>query len=388
MGRVLLTNGQLRKTLAAARSLGEKGIEVLVADETRFTPAAFSKYCSKSLVYPSPAKSPERFYQWLINTVKEHNCDVVFPMDDDIIEIVMEHREELESLCRLPLASSEGYRIASDKGEAVKFAMKRNVKCPETFFPSSFEELTDTSAEMKYPVLLKPRKSSGARGIRIINDRHSLLSEYKEIHKKYPYPFIQEYMEPGPLFDVLLLYNSKSQLRGSFIQKIIRKYPIEVGPSTMQESVKYPQLLDMAVELMDKLEWQGLADLEFMIDKRDGRLKFIEINPRFWNSLYISILAGVDFPWLTYKMLMDGDVEGVFDYKTGIKCRNMLPGELLHFLANKSRFKMSPPLFSGKRKGVFDDIMSFKDPMPTLGFFMACGRYLFDIDMWRLMFKR
>ena len=49
---------------------------------------------------------------------------------------------------------------------------------------------------------------------------------------------------------------------------------------------------------------------------------------------------------------------------------------------------MQPPFLAGKKYGVYDDIISSKDPLPTLGFILACLRYLFDINMWKLIFKR
>jgi len=87
-------------------------------------------------------------------------------------------------------------------------------------------------------------------------------------------------------------------------------------------------------------------------------------------------------------LVVDGDVEEVFDYRTGIKCRWLFPGDILHFLANSKRFEMQPPFLAGRKYGIHDDILSFDDPFPALGFFMACARYLFDINMWKYMFKR
>ena len=49
----------------------------------------------------------------------------------------------------------------------------------------------------------------------------------------YPYPIIQEYLGEGDVYDVVLLYNSKNELRASFIQKQVRKYPLETGPSSV-----------------------------------------------------------------------------------------------------------------------------------------------------------
>jgi hypothetical protein len=121
---------------------------------------------------------------------------------------------------------------------------------------------------------------------------------------------------------------------------------------------------------------------------RDGKLKFMEINPRFWNSLYMSMLAGVDFPWLLYKTALGEDIEEVSTYKTGIKCRWLLPGDLLHFLYNKDRWSMSPPFLGGRESNMYDDILSFHDPLPAIGFLLASIRYSFDRKMWSFMLKR
>ena len=34
--------------------------------------------------------------------------------------------------------------------------------------------------------------------------------------------------------------------------------------------------------------------------------KLIEVNPRFWGSLALAIYAGIDFPYLLYKLAMEG----------------------------------------------------------------------------------
>jgi len=389
MSTVLLTNGQLRKTLASVRSLGKRGITVIVCEETRCNPSGFSKYCRHSLVNPNPRKTPEAFYKWLVHTIDQYKCDVLFPMDDDSLEVAMTYREELQKLCRIPLPPTEGFTIASDKGSTALLAMQSGVDCPKTVVPSgSLENLHKLTSQLQYPLVIKPRKSSGSRGIRIVYEKDKLEDIYMDIHKKYPFPIIQEYIGIGDRYDVCLLFNSHSKLMASFAQKELRHFPVDIGPSTVQESVLAPELVQKSISLMEKLNWQGIVELEFMVDSRDGKAKLMEINPRFWNSLYLSIISGVDFPWLLYCTVMQKDFEGVFEYKTGVKCKWTLPGDILHFIANKDRFKMNPPFLSGKKQGVFDDIISLQDPLPTLGFFLACGRYMFDAGKWKFMFKR
>ena len=387
-GWVLLTDAQQRKTLAAARSLGIRGVKVMAAEETRWATSLFSRYCCRSFVYPNPKKNPDGFMRWLLGTLERFPCNVLFPMDDNVLEVVVSHRDNIERYCKVPIPGKNAYDAAADKALSVETAREAGLDCPETVIPRDLEDLHRAVSNLGFPVVIKPRKSSGSRGIKIVLDEKDLLESYTNVHKQYPYPLVQEYLGTGDRYDVCLLFNRSSQLKASFVQKEIRHFPLGKGPSTVQESVWRPDLVEKAAGLLQKLKWYGVAEVEFMVDPRDGKAKFMEINPRFWGSLHLSILAGVDFPWLLYKLVIDGDVEEVFTYTTGLKCRWLLPGDVLHFICNKKRFSMDPPFFTTKKSGVHDDIVSLEDPLPTLGFFLACLRYVFDPKMWNFMFRR
>ena len=388
MKRVLLTNAQQRKTLAVARSLGEKGVAIYACETTRFTPTTFSKYCKKGLVCPDPKKYPDEFYKWIVKIIKEYKIDILIPMDDDTIEIAIANREFLESICLVPLPPSDSYKIASDKGSSVELAEKAGVPCPKTLFVEDISQLEKISTEINYPIVIKPRKSSGSRGIRIVLKQADFVGTYMEIHNKYNLPLVQEYIELGPRVDVCLLFNKEGQIRASFVQKELRHFPIETGPSTVQKSIFDEHLLKQAVEIMNGIKWFGIAEIEFMQDKKDGIYKFMEINTRFWASLQLAIISGVDFAKLLYDILDLGDCELKAEYKEGIICRWLLPADILHYITNKKRAEMNPPFFSGAKDGVNDDIISKNDPLPVLGFLLACFRYVFDIETWKFVFKR
>ena len=388
MDYILLTDAQQRKTLAVARSLGKRGLHIMTAEETRYTPASFSRYCSKHLISPNPQKEPEAYYCWLKKTLERYPVQTLFPMDDATLRIVMEHRGELEKYCRILLPPAEAYTIAADKGLSVLAAQKAGLACPQTEQVQNVAEVTEIAQRIKYPVVIKPRKSSGGRGIRVVRNKEELERVYLEIHRAYPYPLIQEYITPGERYDVCLLFDREQTLRASFVQKEIRHFPLENGPSTVQESVYFPELVDSAASLVKDLNWCGIVEVEFMLVVNDGKMKFMEINPRFWNSLHMAILAGVDFPWLLYQLCMDRHIENVFTYRTGVKCRWLLPGDILHFLFNSKRFDMDPPFFRGVRQNVYDDIISHSDPFPTVGFLFASLRYVFNREMWKDFLKR
>jgi predicted ATP-grasp superfamily ATP-dependent carboligase len=71
--------------------------------------------------------------------------------------------------------------------------------------------------------------------------------------------------------------------------------------------------------------------VEFKLDRRDGRPRLMEINGRFWNSLPLAVAAGVDFPWMLYRLATEGDVPECVDYRVGVQAR-WLVGDCRHLV--------------------------------------------------------
>jgi len=65
MQKVLILDGKQRSALAATRSLGKRGIPMIVADEDARTLAGSSRYCQETIVYPSPYLNPKGFIETL-----------------------------------------------------------------------------------------------------------------------------------------------------------------------------------------------------------------------------------------------------------------------------------------------------------------------------------
>jgi hypothetical protein len=70
--------------------------------------------------------------------------------------------------------------------------------------------------------------------------------------------------------------------------------------------------------------------VEFRVDP-EGRPWLMEVNGRFWGSLQLAIDAGVDFPWLLYRLCRGEAVEGPASYEVGRRLRWLL-GDLDHLL--------------------------------------------------------
>lgn len=390
MATVLCTNGLLSKTLAVVRSIGKHGMRTIVGEKTRYHTSGFSKYADKTVVYPDPTLYPEQFYEWLCETIIREKVDFLFPMDDDVMDVVVSKQEELKRLCRILGPSLESYRVAADKSLTMRLAKDRNVPYPrtaETSFGPQFssDELLTLTAEMDYPLCIKPRIGSGSRGVRFANDAAELVSLFKEIHQSYPNPLIQEAVSNGGKYGVCLCYDRNHMIRAAFVQKELRNFPDERGPSIVRESVHHKKMLEYTKRLMDGIPWSGVVEVDYMIDSRTGEPKLMEINPRYWASLHLAVESGVDFPWMHFQLGMDTDAEPMLAYEAGILGRQLLPGDLMYFLTNKNRWRLDPPFFTTKLK---DDIISRDDPWPTVGFLVSALRFSLDLKMWKFIITR
>lgn len=385
---VLITDGLQRKALSVTRSLGKQGIQTFVGEKNRFSPAGWSKYCYKRIRYPDSQRKPKEFYRWLLKWIDETQCKAIFPMDDATIDIVMDNSEELGKKVDLLIPKQDSYNKVSDKFQTMQLADEVGIACPKTFMPETINEVKQLGEQLAFPLLIKPRKSSGSRGIRKASNLEDLLDQYKKIHHQYPFPLVQEYIPQGDRYDVCLLFNKQSELTCSFVQKELRHYPLKMGPSTVQESVRCPELIAESMKLLEGLNWIGVIEIEFMVDPRDGKAKLMEVNPRFWNSLELSIQCGVDFPYILYKIMANEPVKQVENYEIGRLCRWTIPGDFLHFVTNKNRTFMSPPFFSGKKHRLYDDTFSKADPLPAIANLLACFWYACDPRAWKMMTKR
>ena len=389
MSRVLVTNAQIRSGLAVIRSLGRKGIEVTAADCDRVSTGFFSKYCSKRLVYPDPAKDPEGYADAILCEIKTTKYDVVIPINDYTLIPLSKRKREIEKYSRFPFLGYENLKKGRDKGLTVLEAKKCGIKVPETVIAKDDEDVEYVKREFSFPVIVRPRESSGSRGLFKVEYPEELLPRYQLVTQKYGPSLIQEYIPWGGMtYDVTVIMNKDSVARAVFVSNRIRTYPVFAGPNVLGEGVDCPELKETAIKFLKFLNWYGPAQVEFRIDPRDNKPRLMEVNPRLWGSLYLGIISGIDFPYLLYQLAMNEDIEPVLEYKTGIRARWFLPGDILHIIFNPQRGKVIKQWI----KDFFDKntkmyIPSRDDPLPLVGRLLAMLVYSVNVSKMKYLLR-
>ena len=336
--KVLVTDGRQRPALAITRSLGGRGIPVLVGAETPACLASSSRYCEGHVTYPSPEHDQKAFDRFVLALARRGEAGVILPVSDVSMAAITASQDALRHHCALACPPFSAFEAVTDKWSLVRRAQESGVPVPRTRLVDGLADLRRSGDPADEPAVVKSVRSrvrSGtgwtATGAHYVQSRAQITRLYEETEYLQRYPSLVQQRIVGPALAVFVLFDH-GRLLTDFAHRRLREKPPSGGASVLSESVAVdPRLRDFAVRLLGPLGWHGVAMLEFKQDARTGEVYLIEVNGRFWGSLQLAIAAGVDFPYLTYQLAIGDRPSVPRGYTVGVKCRWLL-GDFDHLL--------------------------------------------------------
>jgi D-aspartate ligase len=293
--------------LGIVRSLGRRGIGVAVAQDDHWL-AGSSRFARTVFAWPSD--EGERV-ALLLALARDRGLEgwTIFPTADDSAAFVARHHAELAPRFRLTTPPWETFRWTFDKRLTYALAGERGVDHPKTHLPASRDALREL--DCSFPAVVKPAfrtetdRHGGAKAW-AARDRDELLARYDEASLV---------CEPGRLLiQELIPGGGEGQLSyaavcragepiASVVARRARQWPPDFGnSSSFVETVVLPEIEAPARALLRGLSLDGLVEIEFKRDPRDGRLKLLDVNARVWGWHSIGRAAGVDFPYLAWSL--------------------------------------------------------------------------------------
>jgi predicted ATP-grasp superfamily ATP-dependent carboligase len=335
--KVLVTDGSYEHTLAIVRYLGRLGIEVCAIGESRSTLSFHSKYCHERIIGPNPSLEQE-YAEFLQRTLRQGTFEVLIPVGYRSTSVVSRHRGDLEGLVRFVLPDQESVELASNKKKTYALADKIGIPYPRTVYPQSLAELESMSGSLDYPVVIKGLLEAGRQLVRYPSSRQELIRDYRVMCEENnldgeTLPMVQEYIRGDITYSFCGLYQ-KGVCKKIFMFKEIRSVPVRGGSASYAESFYDPTLKEYGMRLLGSLNWHGVANIEFKLEKSTGRLKLMEVNPKFWASLEVALRAGVNFPYDVIQVAMGKEVAYSEEYERGLRFHFPLSRELMHLREN------------------------------------------------------
>ncbi|WP_421743371.1 ATP-grasp domain-containing protein [Cellulomonas sp.] len=299
--RVLVTGAGGPAGVAVIRSLQRRGdVEVIAADMDRWASALYLVDAgSRHLV---PAGRAADFVDVVRKLCLDERVDVLFPtVDVELPKLAAVRDELLADGTILASPSLSTLETCLDK-LALAAACARTVRVPRT-------ELIGTPQAVSgwdFPVIVKPRRGAGSRGIRLIGTQ----AELDAVHDAEEDLLVQELL-PGDEYSVDVL----AGLDGRVIAAVPRaRLRVDSGVAVAGVTVHDDELVETASAVARAIGLTTVANVQLKRDV-DGRPALLEVNPRFPGAMPLTIAAGVDMPSLTLDAVLGRPVPDHVDFQ-------------------------------------------------------------------------
>lgn len=294
---ILLTDPEQRSTLAAARALGTRfKVHTIGASRGLAGHSRFVRRHHRSDWVDSGARAEYR--REIAEIVRSEGVSVVIPLTDRASLDLLGFDDEIGCVVAGP--SREAYERASDKHGLMRVAGQIGMSVPMQVVLANrgeFPAWPDGGS-----VVVKPSHSV----VEIRGKHHRLgvcyaqsQEQLEQVLEAFPaeaYPLLVQERVQGDGIGVFLLRRMQATAM-AFAHRRIREKPPSGGVSTYREAIAPPaELLTQSEALLDALDYDGVAMIEFKQDAKSGRAYLMEINARLWGSLQLAVDAGADFP--------------------------------------------------------------------------------------------
>jgi D-aspartate ligase len=296
----------------------------------------------------------------------------LYPTDDETAAFLGRQHELLSELFLIASPPWQVLHQAYDKRLTYRLAAEVGVAFPTTFYPRTRDELAQL--DCRFPVILKPaakpeqNRFTHAKAWRA-EDMDSLQRGYEEACALVPpeLVMVQELIPGGgeTQFSYAALCENGRPL-AVLVARRTRQYPTDFGrASSFVETVEEQAIEEPARRLLEALRLTGIAEVEFKLDPRDGVHKLLDINARAWAWAALGARAGVDFPYLLWRLL-HGDPAPPLRAATAVRWirpATDLPAAI--FEIADGRLTPAAYLRSLQRPLVFA-VFAWDDPLPAI----------------------
>jgi predicted ATP-grasp superfamily ATP-dependent carboligase len=381
-----------------ARSLHAYRVPVDVASFRSAAPIR-SRAIREFVRLPRPDLFPAEFVDQLRLYIRQRGHDMLIPADDQSAIAVAKHYEVLKDMLHIACPPPQILQLVLNKASTLETAQACGIRVPKSILVSNSARLHDLADVIPFPWILKPAEKEQQEE----EFKSCKFATAEEMRKQFPTArqftpnmLLQEYC-PGVGVGVEMLIH-KGECLAVFQHRRLKEWPYGGGVAvTAIAEFPDPTLVQSSLALLRALQWEGVAMVEFRVNPADGQAILMEVNGRYWGTISLPILAGMDFPLYHWRLLHDEPMDVPSTYAIGTKWRwtlgylyrlhNLVALARHSALARQALFDTLLHFAGEFRPSVRDAMFSLSDPMPAIVELYLATKY-FSRHAWKALFKR
>jgi acetyl-CoA carboxylase biotin carboxylase subunit len=277
------------RVIRACRTLG---IEAVVGVSEADTNTLGAKMADDVVVIGPPLASESYLrVDKIVDAALRSGCDAVHPGYGFLSERSSFVRACVEAGLVFVGPSAEAIDAMGDKITAVSLAEKAGVpRVPGSGALSDLAHAQRVGADIGYPVLIKATAGGGGRGMRIVRDESELQSLMSSAANEAQSAFgdatlyMEKFIERARHIEIQVMADAHGNVvhlgeRECSTQRRHQKL-IEEAPSPAVNAAMRKAMGECAVSLTRKADYCGAGTIEFVVDQRDNKYFFLEMNTR------------------------------------------------------------------------------------------------------------
>ena len=211
---------------------------------------------------------------------------MVIPGDGRAVRLLAKLRGRVRAAC-FPVPSAPVFDLLHDKWRFGELCGELGVPYPAARLFADLAELRAAAGrgELAFPIIVKPIDQAGGRGVVVIRSADELRGVGRAGPRAIDYaPVLAQRFVDGD--DICVSAFCRA---GVVLADVV--YRKRGGDCLFTES---PELVELAGRVLGHVAFDGVANFDARVD-RAGRVHLVECNPRFWYTMDMALLAGINF---------------------------------------------------------------------------------------------
>jgi predicted ATP-grasp superfamily ATP-dependent carboligase len=336
---------------------------------------------------PRPDLARAEFVAQLSQFIRQGEHEMVIPTDDQTLTALTEHYDDFKDMVHIACPPPQIARRVLNKALTLEVAQKCGIRVPNTVVVSNSAQLYDLARSFPFPWVLKPvEKETRMEETKtfILTTADDIVLEFPTSREFTPPMLLQEFCAGLGVGVEVLMHQGKPL--AVFQHRRLKELPFTGGVSvTAVAEHPDPALVEASTDLLRALQWEGVAMVEFKVNPDTGRVVLMEINGRYWGTISLPILAGINFPWYHWQVAHGAEPDIPRSYVAGKKWRWTV-GCLIRLYSLTAAARNSALARKELRTGlwdilqdfgpwVFDSTLTLSDPLPSAASFFGAMKY-------------
>ncbi|GAC1662251.1 MAG: hypothetical protein NVS9B4_15690 [Candidatus Acidiferrum sp.] len=359
--------------LAIARSLGRRGIPVIVIDD-QYSISSFSKYVNR-VVYVPDLKHEQATVDSVLEVGQRLGLKdwVLFPTRDENVAAFSLHRDRLAEFFRVTTPPWDTVRWAWDKNNTYQLAEKLGIPAPQTWNPRSADDLP--ALFPKLPLAIKPAVkenffyATGAKAWRAETPEQLQELYHRAARDIRREEILVQEIIPGDGLRQLsyCAFFRDGSAHSVMLARRMRQHPREFGrAATYVETIDLPEIEELSERFLRAINFYGIVEVEFKQDPRDGKYKLLDVNARAWGFHGLGMAAGVDFPYILFADQCGQQLPRC-RAKAGCGWLRLIPDLPVVFSDVSGGYLKLGAYWDSLKATRVESVFSLQDPLPSFG---------------------